>query len=833
MSTSLPASGAPFFARGAAILLALFALAAPWSIAAAQAAVVLGAVLLVVGRATRRLSYPRIPWFVRLVLALVVVQAITAATGVDPRRSLGFLKNSWIFLFPLVFVGLAKEAPSRRRALELLVLSAALAGLFGLIQHFTGIDWTRERPLEQFSDSRFMACGTLGHHLTYSGVLLSIFFVAIGLAFDQRPKWLWGLVAVLIGGGLLVSYARTAWIGAMAGLLLLGLLRGRRAFLLLLGGAAVAALIAALLQPSMQERFVSIFALGDDPRARLWQTALRIAADHLWLGAGLGAFGQLFPIYKVPGFYLATGGAHSDPLTFLVETGIFGLALWVAIWVVWWLEARHPKSSPGAGSKRSWLSAAIPCGIVALLVGSFAQNFSGDEEVAQVWWFLAVAGVLAARDAGASPVFPDGLFRGRRSLWRRAEKRFKRSTLPLAVLLFAGKAERASGVGGRAASKFRILVVRHDYRLGNLLVVTPFLRRLREALPSAEIGLVTGDAFSPLLEGWPWVDRWIIQDKRRHIRQPWLFPAWVAELRRGRWDLAFEASHVHTHSYYNCLLTVASGAPVRIGFDDPRSRGALTRPVKGPAPELHLSIVMLELLRELGHNALPAMMECPLVRPPSERLRSWLAGERIEGDRYLVLHVGGRGDKAWPLAAWRALLPRVLELFPGRVLLAAGAGERDRLRELVGGTALPRVVVVPPLSVVDLARLIEGAAAYVGCDSGVMHLAVSLGTPTVALFFRSNPYHYAPLGGIHRTVLLADRYQVEDERWSFSPGGIPRSPLLRAEPAPALSRAGIPAVDARALDLVADALRQVTTIREMRGGAVQAGPRILGNGVAR
>jgi len=203
------------------------------------------------------------------------------------------------------------------------------------------------------------------------------------------------------------------------------------------GGAVLAIVVSALIQPSMRERFLSILAVGDDPRIRLWQTALRIAADHLWLGTGLGGFALLFPTYKVPGFYLATGGAHSDPLTFLVETGVFGLALWVAVWLVWWAEARHPRPAhPGRGG-RPWLPDVLPAAMVALFAGSLGQNYSGDEEVAQVWWFLAVAGVLAARSAGSVPLSPAGLFRGRRSIWRRASRRFKRATLPLAVWLFA------------------------------------------------------------------------------------------------------------------------------------------------------------------------------------------------------------------------------------------------------------------------------------------------------------------------------------------------------------------------------------------------------------
>ena len=69
------------------------------------------------------------------------------------------------------------------------------------------------------------------------------------------------------------------------------------------------------------------------------------------------------------------------------------------------------------------------------------------------------------------------------------------------------------------------------------------------------------------------------------------------------------------------------------------------------------------------------------------------------------------------------------------------------------------------MGIVDLAHFIGGAVAYVGCDTGVMHLAVAVDTPTVGIFFRSNPLHYAPLGDMHATALLANPYGVDVEGW--------------------------------------------------------------------
>jgi ADP-heptose:LPS heptosyltransferase len=283
---------------------------------------------------------------------------------------------------------------------------------------------------------------------------------------------------------------------------------------------------------------------------------------------------------------------------------------------------------------------------------------------------------------------------------------------------------------------------------------------------------------------------------------------WIASVRRGRWDTAFELSNHNTHSYYNCLLALAAGAPERIGFDHPQSRPALTRRVPPPETTLHFSLAPLRLLRDAGLPAPPAPLELPAGDPPSNAFRAWADREGIDGPR-VVLHLGGRDAKAWPMEAWERVLPRAVALSPGPVVLVAGPEEQERLDPLarVHGS---RVVRAPGLELGDLIHLLRGASAFVGCDSGVTHLSVALGTPTVALFFRSNPFHYAPLGLEHATVLLADPYGAYGDSWLRVPEGPPRSTLVPALPEdPAASRLGRPETGPRAVTAVEASLHAV------------------------
>lgn len=794
-------------------LLFLFALAAPWSIAIAQWMVVGGAVFLVVGSALRRLRVPRPPLSLLLIVAFLAFQAISIPLGVHPERSLRCFKGSWVLLFPFVFWGLAQEERDRRRAFFALIGSGAAAGLYGVIQHLVGIDYIHHRGLEYYGGGGYLAVGNLNSHLTYAGVLLPIFLLALGTWLGRLRRLDLAGAALLLGLGLLFSYTRTAWVGAVAGLAVLGLWRGRRAFLAVAGTLLVIVAGAAWVEPAMRQRIGSILDVGSDPRSRLWQTALRIVAEHPWTGAGLGSYKTQFPLFKVPGEYLSTVHPHSDPLNVLVETGILGALAWLSIWFFFFRETRAPRELSGPGRRRSVSAGVfldpIRAGVVALLIAGLGQCYSTDEEVAQVWWFLVAAGLWEARAARERSADPHvrGIDQRRRTPWREFQRSFKARTLPLAARLLVARAPAGrtpTATERRRERPARILVVRSDNRLGNLLLLTPFLQRLREAEPEANIALLSGEAFAPLLRGWPWIDEGRVQEKRKHASRPWLFPSWLAGLRAGKWDLAFEASNPNTHSYYNCLLTLASGAPERIGFDHPRSADVLTTAVAAPSKNLHFSLASLSLLRALGMNAPATSMSCPLPDAPSAEYTAW---KRQAGLREapLLLHLGGRDQKAWPLSAWAGVIPRLLEEWDGRVVLVAGPSEQDRLASLLRRPD-SRVLRAPKLRLTDLAHLIRDSALYLGCDSGVLHLAVSLGTPTVALFFRSNPYHYAPLGPAHRTVLLANPYGVTEEEWEKPVEGMVRGRLLWAESSAERSRVGQPETGRRAIEGIAAAV---------------------------
>ncbi len=111
----------------------------------------------------------------------------------------------------------------------------------------------------------------------------------------------------------------------------------------------------------------------------------------------------------------------------------------------------------------------------------------------------------------------------------------------------------------------KVLVVRVDDRVGNVLLTTPLVRALRAGLPGAEIHWLLAGRRRLLVEGLPHVDKLISYDKTSAGRRPLAFAAMLWRLRREGYDAVIEAAHFDVLSTTQALLARWTGAPVRIG----------------------------------------------------------------------------------------------------------------------------------------------------------------------------------------------------------------------------------------------------------------------------
>ena len=275
----------------------------------------------------------------------------------------------------------------------------------------------------------------------------------------------------------------------------------------------------------------------------------------------------------------------------------------------------------------------------------------------------------------------------------------------------------------------RILAVRHDSRLGNLLLLTPSLRLLKTAFPAARVEVLLADRYGDALKHNPNVDA-ILTAKS------------LAGLRLRGYDLAIDFSPQHAFSMSSAVWTALSGAKRRVGFDRGDASRFLDDLVPVPTAHAHETANLAVLVR----HAAPGV-----ALPPDSSLRTeWHfgPGEKESGAKTwkdwgldadsVALFLGARAEKRLD-PEWFFDLGQRLVRAGRKVVLTGGPAER----KLLGDRKVPAgITLAPELELRRFAATILNARAVLTADTGPMHLAVALGVPTVQLFSHTEPWRF-------------------------------------------------------------------------------------------
>jgi heptosyltransferase-1 len=234
--------------------------------------------------------------------------------------------------------------------------------------------------------------------------------------------------------------------------------------------------------------------------------------------------------------------------------------------------------------------------------------------------------------------------------------------------------------------------------------------------------------------------------------------AWQAVkcLRRHRFDAVLDLQGL----IKSALLARAAGSPV-YGIDPAQLRerpaGWLQRPARFHAEDRHVvqqyrRVAAAPFAPDPGHRPhAPMPYSPPRVRPGvMEALAdpTTMAGLGLDGQRYVVLHsAGGWATKRLPDATWIAIARGALARGLTPVFSWGSDAERRIAADLAaqgGGLALSA-----RLNMSALTTLLAKAEAVVGADTGVLHLAAALGTPTITCWGPSASWRSAPIGERH------------------------------------------------------------------------------------
>ena len=288
-----------------------------------------------------------------------------------------------------------------------------------------------------------------------------------------------------------------------------------------------------------------------------------------------------------------------------------------------------------------------------------------------------------------------------------------------------------------------ILIVPYMW-IGDFVRGHTVVRVLKQRWPNRPVDLLTTSLCAPLVDYMPGVRAGLVWDlprSRLALGKQWALAALFRE--RG-----YQTALILPRTWKAALAPALAGIPERIGFVG-EARFGLLNQWRWGEKALPRFIDKNAALALPDGAPLPAEWPVPELRVPANDTVRWRQANGLGNGPAVALAPGSVGaSKRW------TYYPEAARLLAGQgldVWVVGGPGEKALAEEIAaaGGNR------VRDLTGTDLRNGILAMAATrlaISNDSGLMHIAAALGTPTMGIFGPTSPYHWAPLNGLAATV---------------------------------------------------------------------------------
>ena len=284
----------------------------------------------------------------------------------------------------------------------------------------------------------------------------------------------------------------------------------------------------------------------------------------------------------------------------------------------------------------------------------------------------------------------------------------------------------------------KILAIKFKY-LGDIALMIPSLRALRQAHPNAEIHVLVPNYATPILETIPWIDKVWGFPKKGTFKEKWSL---LSLLRKQKFDTSIDFVGNDRGAWISLFI----GAKTRLGLDAPRGfigrKYCYTHRLKEPTTIMHQVEKDLQLL-SLIDIPKPDSIEPELYSDPAY---ASFANETLPAHAILCPISTSTDSKEWPISQWAALFNENLDL-QIRLVFTSGTTERERkllsdLKQLIPNASF---IETPP-TIPELIALVADAEAVICGDTFTSHIAAGLKTPLVVLFGPTRPSEWDPKG---------------------------------------------------------------------------------------
>ncbi|MBI5788265.1 MAG: putative lipopolysaccharide heptosyltransferase III [Candidatus Schekmanbacteria bacterium] len=298
----------------------------------------------------------------------------------------------------------------------------------------------------------------------------------------------------------------------------------------------------------------------------------------------------------------------------------------------------------------------------------------------------------------------------------------------------------------------RILVIQLN-AIGDLLMTTPAINSLRQKFPQARLDVLVRPHTKEILGNNPHINH-IYTLERQPLQQGCLNLTYLADtvktirrLSRQRYSQILDFSGLFQTAWIGFMI----GAQYRLGFKKKVKLGwseiygfDYLYTLEVTSQKNHLIEQNLELLKPLGCNPAGQEMEAFPAQADFDYIDKTLKMEGVSAnDSVVCIHPGAKWPpKRWPEKNYAELVCRLMQQEAKVCLL--GAKDEETPQSLMRRCGFKPINLAGRLNLLQTAALIKTSRLFIGNDSGPMHIAAAMHTPSLLFFGPVSPETSAP-----------------------------------------------------------------------------------------
>jgi ADP-heptose:LPS heptosyltransferase len=335
--------------------------------------------------------------------------------------------------------------------------------------------------------------------------------------------------------------------------------------------------------------------------------------------------------------------------------------------------------------------------------------------------------------------------------------------VPLAVK-YAG----STSTNGRSGYTQSVLIIRGDGGIGDFVLFLPALKALRQHFAGSRMALLVGSESEKIASAFADVDEVISFEVRRYRLNLAYRIRLIRQLRSHGFDIALNP--IYSREPLTDELLYCSGAKQRIAFEgnldniDIRTKTAnnayFTRVIDsqaGRVSEIERNRQFVERLTAATISGEESLPRISLSDAQLDKARQLFRREGLdpETERLVVLFPGAsHAIKQWPAERFAELANRIAKTYDTRILICGAPSDRETQELVTSKVSAPVVHLAGKTDLLQLAAVLKQSALYIGNDTGPLHLAAAVGTPTLCILGGGHFGRFYPYGDqrMHRAV---------------------------------------------------------------------------------